>query len=277
MKAPTFLKHAPADSPAGAAPVPAAIREARSAAVRALRERGVTGARLYPLRWSGPMLREAAGGDRVRVLVAREGLGSCGFYDHSFVESALPLVAAGVDCFLDHATAAEDAEIPERRVDQKCGWLSEAAMTSVDGKPAVVATLNPRVGDARILSLIQTARQKAAAYPDAPPFFAMSYAGYGAGATGTTPDGEAAEIVSKMTDLLSVDVVTASHIGKPLFGSATESAQPHRVRISLAKYFARVLPPNYIRGATAPASEARRPIVIPQPSGIAPNFLRPQK
>jgi len=291
--APSFIKGAHEAAGARRDSVPPSRLTA--VALAALRESGATNARAYRCTIDVP-IREAgniADDGTVRVMAIRVGPGNLtdrNWYDANFIESIVPLLA-GVQSYRDHPTAAEEQNIPERSVDRLAGWFSDpykggftdpehAERGTVE---AAFAVFNPVVDDERVRNLLLTCREKWLRYPDFEPFVAFSINAYGVGAASEI-DGEQYNVVSKCTELLSVDVVThAGAAGRPVLTEATEARENvSQLRLSPSKFFAKreaaaAAQPNFLRGgSTTSVSEARRS--VQKTVGVAPPcFLRPRR
>ncbi|MBD5635068.1 MAG: hypothetical protein IAI49_11375, partial [Candidatus Eremiobacteraeota bacterium] len=217
-------------------------------------------ARLYPIR-VGMILAEAGATPAdgsvgpVRMVAIRMGHGNPvdkNYYDESFIESIVPLLA-GADCFYDHPSAFEEQNRPERAIRDKAGWFSDPAVAPFKDPadpnavevPAAYATFNPREGDPEIASLLRTWRKKIEAYPDKEPFVAFSIFAFGIGAPGKAPDGSDANINSKCAELRSVDLVTSAGAGgRPVLTEADHLKTKPKSRAALAAESGRRVDPN---------------------------------
>lgn len=190
---------------------------------------------------SAPSTKSSGG---IRALILSAGMGNPAdrnYYTREFIQSALPLVE-GADSFYDHSSLSEEKDIPERRVRDKAGWWADAEIgkftdpehPELGARDGLFATFYPRSGDPQIASLLTTAATKAAKYPNAPAFLAYSINAYGVGQPGQSPDdGSACTIMNRMTDLRSIDAVTAAGArGRPIFAA---NARESRVRIAFIR------------------------------------------
>ncbi|MBC5800023.1 MAG: hypothetical protein GIX03_00240 [Candidatus Eremiobacteraeota bacterium] len=221
-------------------------------AVRELRAAG-RDARAYKITAQPrPVVESAASkksGGGIRALILSAGMGNPAdrnYYTGEFIQSAVPLIE-GADAFYDHPSLSEDKDIPERRVRDKAGWWADAEIgkftdpehPELGARDGVFATFYPRSGDPQIAGLLETAAAKAAKYPNADPFLAFSINAYGVGQPGSSPDdGSPCSIMNRMTDLKSIDAVTAAGArGRPVFAA---NARESRGRLT------------YIRGEFMP-------------------------
>lgn len=91
-------------------------------------------------------LREAAGDAKpggVEVVLITAGPGNQrdkNFYPAEALQRSAH-VFEGVKCFLDHPTASEEQDRPERSVRDQCGWFSNVRLSEADSG-AIVARLN---------------------------------------------------------------------------------------------------------------------------------------
>jgi len=215
-------------------PVELQIVKKNQEALREARDRGQQDARVYPVTMRGRLVeaKDVAGDGSIPLMVIRMGDGNPAdknYYDESFIDSIIPLLE-GAESFYDHPSLSEEKDIPERRVRDKCGWLSdpwkgEFTDPGVDGAkpvPAAFAMFHPRADDPTIASLLRTSREKSAKYPEKEPFVASSINAYGVGAPGENPvTKQSRNIISKATTLNSVDMVTqAGAAGRPMLQEA---------------------------------------------------------
>jgi len=292
LKAPSFIKGAH-EAAAGARRESVPPSRLTAVAVAALREAGVKNARAYRCTIDVP-IREAgniADDGTVRVMAIRAGKGNPtdgNVYTESFIESIVPLLA-GAPSHLDHPTAFDDQNLPERSVTTLAGWFSDPHIgdftdpehPELGTVKGAFATFHPVVGNEVVLGLLRTCREKNALYPDKEPFISYSINAWGAGAPGEI-DGEQYNIVSKCTQLESVDMVThAGAAGRPIL-TESKAKENMRLRLSPAKFFAKreaaaAAAPNFLRGgSTTSVSEARRS--VQKTVGVAPPcFLRPRR
>ena len=294
MKAPSFIKGAH-EAAAGARRESVPPSRLTAVALAALREAGVKNARAYRCTIDVP-IREAgniADDGTVRVMAIRVGPGNPvdkNYYDAGFIESIVPLLA-GAPSHLDHPTAFEETNLPERSVTTLAGWFSDPRVgdftdpehPELGTVKGAFATFHPVVGNEVVLGLLRTCREKWTKYPEKEPFVAYSINAYGVGAPGDI-DGKQYNIVSKCTQLESVDMVThAGAAGRPVLTEAIEARETiSRLRLSPSKFFAKreaaaAAQPNFLRGgSTTSVSEARRS--VQKTVGVAPPcFLRPRR
>jgi hypothetical protein len=171
---------------------------------------------------SNVSLREAkAGIDKIEgVLLIRSGPGNPadGHYysDECITNAAATNVFEGAQCYLDHSSAFEEKNRPERSVKDLAGWYSD-----VKAKPykdpqvgpciGLFATFHPAAEKPEVLSIVRTCVEYAKQYPR------KAYAGLSISAYG---DGEPDEIngkeylrVDTITAVQSVDIVTRAGAG----------------------------------------------------------------
>lgn len=83
-------------------------------------------------------------GPRFRVVLISEGLGNrlnLNYYGREAIESA-PAIFEGKPCFLNHPAVSEERDIPERRVQDKCGYFKNCQVVESEGRKALEAELH---------------------------------------------------------------------------------------------------------------------------------------
>ncbi len=215
--------------------LPTSTREA----LRVLRESGRPDAKAYRVAILAPLREAAANADgSIDVMTIRVGDGNPGdknYYGESFIDSVLQLLP-GTDSFFDHQGVAEEKDLPERHVRDKCGWFADpwkAPFTDprVIGSPTVPAAwakFHPLAGDAVVESLLRTCQNKFSKYPEKDPFVAFSINAYGVGSPGEHPEtGDFRNVMERATTLMSVDMVTAAGAaGRPDFSLQESDTMP---------------------------------------------------
>lgn len=86
----------------------------------------------------------AGEGPRVRVVLISEGLGNranMNYYGPEAIQSA-PGIFEGKSCFLNHPSEWEEQDIPERRVENKCGYFKNVRVEVMDGLSCVTGELH---------------------------------------------------------------------------------------------------------------------------------------
>ncbi len=87
---------------------------------------------------------QATEGARVRVVLISEGLGNranMNYYGPEAIQSA-PAIFEGKPCFLNHPSESEEQDIPERRVEAKCGYFKNCRVEPVDGYSSMTGELH---------------------------------------------------------------------------------------------------------------------------------------
>lgn len=167
-----------------------------------------------------------------RVVLITEGMGNSAdkhFYGSEAIESG-PAAFEGRPCFLNHPSVSEDKDIPERRVESKCGYFRNAHVADIEGERSLVADLVLDFSEAGY-----TARAKlrtALRYRQEFPSFDSEYVGLSINANGAwekrkvSIDGKQVEVkyVTKFTRALSCDIVTDPARGGRVLTALVESA-----------------------------------------------------
>ena len=130
------------------------------------------------------------------------------FYTENAIRNGARLFE-GCKSFLNHATAREDIEIPERKVEKLSGFISDVKCTK-DGQKLVgiYHFAESKAGD-EAMALAVTSLNYQKQYPAAQ----RPWCGLSIDADGTTRkvlvDGQLVKVVDEFKEVLSVDVVTA--------------------------------------------------------------------
>lgn len=155
-------------------------------------------------------------GPRVKVVLITEGLGNrrdMNYYGPEAIDSA-PFVFEGAHCFLNHPSYTEERDIPERRVQDMCGYFKNVHVESIDATRAVVGELHfdrsdtGRMGYEKMLTALH--------YQHEFPGSDREYVGLSVNADGASEkrtinlEGEPADVnyVTKFTAAISTDIVT---------------------------------------------------------------------
>lgn len=147
-----------------------------------------------------------------RIIIISEGKGNPGdrhVYSADFIRHAVAdKLFEGARSFLDHPSAAEERDLPERSVRRLGGWLSDVEL-GVDpktGGAAAFATFHPQVGHELAVNLLRTCEEYTRKYPGES-YIGFSINAYGVGGP-VDIEGEQWNQVDRMTECLSVDMVT---------------------------------------------------------------------
>ena len=88
---------------------------------------------MLDIRESDGLAPEALGSGKYRIRIIAPGQGSSGVYTAENLAESVGLFKAGTEMFLDHATATEDQERPERSLRDYAGVFLEDASVGEDG------------------------------------------------------------------------------------------------------------------------------------------------
>ncbi len=116
----------------------------------------------------------------------------------------------GKKSFLNHPSPHEEEQLPERRVQDACGWFSDCMATAVNGKVAIGGTLNFAANGAgtEARGLVQSAIQFQQQFPDSDDVFV----GLSINASGPfheeVIDDVAVNVVEQIVNVFSTDLVT---------------------------------------------------------------------
>lgn len=201
-------------------------------ALRAMREAGRKDPRHVPFTLYSRIAEAVENADGTWKMVALTvGPGNpldANYYLPSFIDDCVVLLNGNRSNY-DHPTPTQEREQPEGSVHRLAGWFKDATRDdayvppgATAAVPAVRATFVPRRGDERIISLIRTCQEHAAAFPTKPPLVAFSINGMGVGSVGEAPDGLGEmNLMEHMTSMASTDIVTAAGArGRFDFGGA---------------------------------------------------------
>lgn len=155
-------------------------------------------------------------GPMVKVVLVTEGLGNrrnMNYYGPEAMQSAPPIFE-GKPCFLNHPSSIEEQDIPERRVESKCGYFKNVRVQPIDGMSSVIGELHfdlsetGQMGFAKALTSLH--------YKTEFPGLDSEYVGLSINADGDVEkrmvqwEGETLEVnyVTRFTDAASCDIVT---------------------------------------------------------------------
>jgi hypothetical protein len=155
-------------------------------------------------------------GQKVQVCLITEGLGNrrdMNFYGPEAIDSA-PAVFEGAHCFLNHPSYTEERDIPERRVQDMCGYFKNVHVDMSEGVRSVVGELHFDLSETGRMGYDKTCT--ALHYQTEFPGSDKEYVGLSVNANGNseprdmTLDGETvtANYVTQFTDAMSCDIVT---------------------------------------------------------------------
>lgn len=210
---------------------------ARALASRSLREAGEVSGVIAPA--------GAPEGTCFDVILITEGLGNrrdMNFYSAEAIVSA-PDVFEGKPCFLNHPSASDEMDIPERRVEDKCGYFKNCRAVDLrEGMKALRAELHFDLSESGKIAADKA--RTALHYRKEFPASSEEYIGLSVNADGITEDrvmtveGERVEVnyVSAFSAATSCDLVTTPARGGrilALLESAGGSRQLARVVMSL--------------------------------------------
>lgn len=142
-----------------------------------------------PLEESSP-----AGKDTFRIRIISKGWGSSGYYSEAVLRAAAGLYRAGTKMFINHPSASERRELPERDVSKLAGFLITNAVYESGKHPGLYAYAKflPKY-----LDIVQTAGR----------LLGISHYAEGTSRPGTA-EGRTGSIIEAITRVISVDLVT---------------------------------------------------------------------
>lgn len=160
-----------------------------------------------------PMLLE---GCKVNVVLISEGLGNrrdMNYYGPEAIDSA-PAVFEGAHAFLNHPTYTEERDIPERRVQDMCGYFKNVRVDVREGVRSVVGELHFDLSETGRMAYAKTLT--ALHYQTEFPGSDKEYVGLSVNAGGQSDpqdmniDGENTTVnyVNQFTEVMSCDIVT---------------------------------------------------------------------
>ncbi len=167
-----------------------------------------------------------------RVVLITEGMGNSAdkhYYGPEAIDS-VPSAFEGRPCFLDHPSNFEDKDIPERRVEAKCGYFRNVQVQMIEGERAGVAELVLDTSESGYTARAKL--QTALRYRQEFPGFDSEYVGLSINASGAWErrkvdlDGKQVEVkyVTKFTRGGSCDIVTDPARGGRVLAALVESA-----------------------------------------------------
>jgi hypothetical protein len=198
------------------------------------------------------MLREvtATDGDdaTATVILIRSGHGNLADRHYYTAECLAEAVATGVfesaQCYTDHPTRMEDIQQPERSVKNLAGWFSDCTLIDyadpeLGACKAIEATFHPQIGRGDIIGMLRTCAEYAKRYPHKA-YVGLSINAAGDGAPAII-DGEEWNQVDRITEVVSVDLVTrAGAGGRPIalqesykMASATKTIDPAKLKAAV--------------------------------------------
>lgn len=187
-------------------------------------------------------------GPKMRVMLISEGLGNrrdMNYYGPEAMDSA-PAAFEGAHCFLNHPSYTEERDIPERRVQDLCGYYKNVHTDVVEGRRCVTGELHfdlSKTGQEAYQKMI-TALHYQTEFPNAD----REYVGLSVNADGESEprkinlEGEDAQVnyVTQFHNARSTDIVTLpARGGKALAlveSSASADMQTKEVRTMLVKH-----------------------------------------
>lgn len=156
-------------------------------------------------------------GHVARVILITEGLGNrrnMNYYSSDAIMTA-PRIFEGKSCYLNHPSESEERDIPERRVQDKCGYFKNCRVETVDGLTACTGELHFDLSEAGRQAFDKACT--ALHYKSEFPGLDAEYVGLSIHADGDWDDrtiryeGETLDVkyVTKFTDAVSCDLVTS--------------------------------------------------------------------
>ncbi len=155
-------------------------------------------------------------GPKVQVVLIAEGLGNrrdMNYYGPEAMDSA-PAVFEGAHCFLNHPSYTEERDIPERRVQDMCGYFKNVKVFVMEGQRCVVGELHFDLSETGRMAYQKTLT--ALHYKSEFPGSDREYVGLSVNASGESEpremnlDGETVDTnyVTRFTEAMSCDIVT---------------------------------------------------------------------
>jgi hypothetical protein len=157
---------------------------------------------------------------RMRVQVITPGWGSSGYYSREVVEAAAPLFKVGTQMFLDHPSATEANDRPERSVRDIAGVITEAGKWD--------PTLGAVVAECRVLTPYRDALTELADH------IGLSIRGSATDVTVGEAEGRTGPIIEGLADITSVDFVTRAGRGGRVL-ELLESSRPEVIDRAVAR------------------------------------------
>lgn len=156
-------------------------------------------------------------GHVARVILITEGLGNrrnMNYYSSDAIMTA-PRIFEGKSCYLNHPSESEERDIPERRVQDKCGYFKNCRVENVGGLTACTGELHFDLSEAGRQAFDKACT--ALHYKSEFPGLDAEYVGLSIHADGDWDDrtiqvdGERLDVkyVTKFTDAVSCDLVTS--------------------------------------------------------------------
>ncbi len=176
-----------------------------------------------------------------RVVIIRSGPGNAGdrhYYSPECLEDAVERkVFEGAQNYVDHPSKIEDQIIPERMVEKLGGWFCDVALAQCENEqgitvPCIEATFVIEPGNELVLGKLRAAQQYAAQF-DGRPYIGFSINAAGVGSPATI-DGQDYNRVDRITEVISVDLVTRAGAGGKLL-QLKESNRMKKAARSAAK------------------------------------------
>ena len=151
------------------------------------------------------------GSDTFLIKIIGPGWGSSGFYSKEVLKNSARLYSAGVHMYLNHATASELKERPERDLNSLAGYLNKDGAWWDENGPMGAGLYQEAKVFPKHLEFIRTASK----------IIGVSHYVLGKTRTGII-DGRTGPIVESIDTVLSVDFVTRPGAG----GGIAESSRP---------------------------------------------------
>lgn len=156
-------------------------------------------------------------GHVARVVLITEGLGNrrnMNYYSSDAIMTA-PSVFEGRPCFLNHPSESEERDIPERRVQDKCGYFKNCRVETIDGLTACTGELHFDLSEAGREAFDKSCT--ALHYREEFPGLDAEYVGLSIHADGDWDEREielegermTVKYVTRFTDAVSCDLVTS--------------------------------------------------------------------
>ena len=171
-------------------------------------------------------------GPMVRVVLISEGLGNhrdMNYYGPEAMDSA-PKIFEGSHCFLNHPSFTEERDIPERRVQDMCGYFKNVNVMAESGVRSVVAELHFDLSESGRMAYEKCCT--ALHYKQEFPGSDKEYIGLSVNANGASEErempieGKPAKVnyVKQFTEAVSCDIVTLPARGGKILALVESSA-----------------------------------------------------
>jgi hypothetical protein len=183
-----------------------------------------------------------------RVIVLRTGPGNAAdkhYYTPECLEDAVERkVFEAAQNYVDHPTELEDKIIPERMVEKLGGWFCDVEMGKCENEqgitvPCIEATFVIEPGNELVLNKLRAAQQYAKQF-DGKPYLGFSINASGVGAPAEI-DGQEFNRVDRITEVISVDLVTRAGAGGKLLQLKESARKAEAVKQGLKTNLVRSL------------------------------------